>query len=226
VTPSLSSVVFLTLSIALAATAAIVAPGIALAWVLARRRFPGKRVVEALVTLPLAIPPVAVGFALLLLLGRRGPIGRVLEAAFGVRVAFTWAAAVIAAAVMALPLFVIAVRQAFESVDPRLEALSRTLGRGPWRTFVTVTLPLAARGIVYGATLGFARALGEFGATTMLAGFSPAGGETLAIGIFSAVNVGDDRRALALAVLSVTLSLAAILLGQSMLDRHRAEARR
>ena len=224
--PSLSSVVALTLSIALGATIVILPPGIALAFLLARWRFPGKRIVEALITLPLAIPPVAVGFVLLRLLGRRGPIGAFLDQAFGIQIAFTWTAAVIAAVVMAFPLFVISARQAFEATDPRLEALARTLGRGRSRTFFTVTLPLGARGLVYGATLAFARALGEFGATSMLAGFSPAGGETLAIGIFSAVNVGDDRRALALAAVSAVLSLAAILLGQAMLARGREEERR
>ncbi len=214
----------LTLQVALVATAAILVPGTALAYLLARRRFPGKSLVEALLVLPLAIPPVATGFVLLLLLGRRGPVGSLLERAFGVHVAFTWGAAAIASGVMAFPLLVIAGRQAFEQVDSRLESLSRTLGRGPWRTFFTVSVPLGSRGIVHGMLLAFARSLGEFGATSILAGFSPGGGETLAIGIFSAINSGNDKHAVALAAISIALSLGAILIGQQVLARGR-EAR-
>jgi molybdate transport system permease protein len=224
-TPSLSSIVIATVAVGTAATAIVLSPGVALAYALARRRFFGRRVVEALLVLPLTIPPVATGFALLLLLGRRGPIGSLLERALGIRIAFTWGAAVIAAAVMAFPLLVLAARQAFEEVDPRLEALSRTLGRGPWRTFFTVSVPLASRGIVYGGVLGFARAIGEFGATSMLAGFSPSGGETLSLGIFSAVMSGDNRRALWLTAVSVAISLGAIFAGQSILWRNRRETR-
>jgi molybdate transport system permease protein len=222
---SLISVILFTVKVAAAATLAILPAGVALAYLLARRPFAGRTLVEAALLLPLAVPPVATGFLLLLLLGRNGPLGSLLEDVFGVRVAFTWVAAAIASGVMAFPLLVVAAKQAFESVDPRLEALSRTLGRGRWRTFASVTLPLAARGLVYGTTLAFARALGEFGATSVLAGFYPDGRETVALGIFSSVFAGDTRRAVVLAAISIALALGAILIGQSILARGRRETK-
>ncbi|MDP6604120.1 MAG: molybdate ABC transporter permease subunit, partial [Rhodospirillales bacterium] len=139
--------------------------GLATAWLLARVRFPGRTVVDAIVHLPLVVPPVVVGYALLVLLGRRGPIGGWLYDVFGVSIAFTWKGAAIAAAVMAFPLMVRAMRLSLEAVDRRLEAAARTLGASPARVFATVTLPLMAPGILAGTILAFARALGEFGAT-------------------------------------------------------------
>ena len=162
-----------TVVMALVATMVMLPPGVALAWLLARRRFPGRTVIETAVSLPLVMPPVATGLILLELFGRRGPIGRVL-AAVGIEVVFTWKAVVLAMAVMGLPLLVRAGRAGFEQVDHRYEQIAQTLGAGPARVFLTISLPLAGRGVVAGALLGFSRALGEFGATIMIAGASPA----------------------------------------------------
>ena len=179
-----------TAAAALAATLLMLVPGVALAWVLARRRFPGKAVVEALVSLPLVIPPVATGLVLLWLLGRRGPVGRLLEP-LGVEIVFTPLAVVIAMAVMGLPLLVRTARPGFEQVTRRYEQIAETLGAGPWRVFATITLPLAARNILAGALLGFSRALGEFGATIVVAGSIP--GRTRTLGLARIAGRGGTR---------------------------------
>jgi molybdate transport system permease protein len=195
---------------ALAATALLLAPGLGLAWLLARRRFPGKTVVETLVTLPLVLPPVATGLVLLELLGRRGPLGAPLER-LGVEVVFTWRAVVVAMTVMSVPLLVQTARAAFEAVDGRLEQVARTLGAGELRVFATVTLPLARRGIAAGAVLAFARALGEFGATILVAGNIPGRTSTVAMAIWHRVQLGDEPGALRLVAVSTVLAFAALL---------------
>jgi molybdate transport system permease protein len=195
---------------ALAATGVMLIPGVALAWLLARRQFPGRAIVETLVSLPLVIPPVATGLILLWLLGRRGPAGRLL-AAVGVEIVFTPAAVVIAMAIMGLPLLVRAARVGFEQNTGRYEHIARTLGAGPWRVFTTITLPLASRNIAAGAVLGFSRALGEFGATIVLAGSIPGRTRTIAVGIYSFTESGRDADAGLLLVLAVTLAFVAVL---------------
>ena len=195
---------------ALAATALMLPVGVALAWVLARRRFPGKALVETVVSLPLVMPPVATGLLLLWLLGRRGPFGGLFDAA-GIEIVFTPAAVVIAMAIMGLPLLVRTARAGFEQVTRRYEQIAETLGARPWRVFRTVTLPLAARNILAGALLGFTRALGEFGATIVVAGSIPGRTRTLAVGIYSFTETGQDDQAAALLVISVLLAFGAVL---------------
>ena len=205
--------------VAAAGTLLILPPGIALGWLLARREWRGKALVETLVALPLVMPPVATGLVLLRLLGRRGFAGRWSEAVFGAGIVFTWRAVVIAAAVMSFPLLVRTARLAFEGVNPRFEQVARTLGAGPWRAFATITLPLAARGLVAGAVLAFARALGEFGATVMVAGFIPGRTATLALSIYHLVQLGRDGDAWTLVAVSAALAFAALGLSEALLRR-------
>lgn len=206
---------------AAAGTLLATAPSLGLAWLLARRSWRGKTLVEALINLPLVMPPVATGLVLLRLAGRRGPLGRLSEQWFGVEIAFTWRAVVIALAVMAAPLITRSARSAFEEVDPRYEAVAQTLGATPWGAFLRVTLPLAARGVVAGMTLGFARALGEFGATVMVAGNIPGRTSTLALAIYQSVQTGGDDRAWRLVAVAAGLSFAAAA-ASAMLSRRRA----
>ena len=201
---------------ALAATLLMLVPGVALAWVLARRRFPGKAIVEAVVSLPLVIPPVATGLVLLWLLGRRGPVGRLLEP-LGIEIVFTPIAVVIAMAVMGLPLLVRTARPGFEQVTRRYEQVAETLGAGPWRVFATITLPLASRNILAGALLGFSRALGEFGATIVVAGSIPGRTRTLAVGIYSFTETGQDTAAAILVVIAVAIGFVAVLISNVLL---------
>lgn len=199
-------------------TLLVLPAGIAAAWLLARRSFPGKPFVETLLTLPLVLPPVATGFLLLRLFGRNSPVGRTLDA-LGIEVVFTWKAVVIAMAVMSFPLIVLTVRAGFEQVDRRYERVAATLGAAPWRVFVTITLPLAARSIAAGAILGFARALGEFGATIVIAGGIPGQTQTLSVAIFNLTESGRDADAMRLIVVSIVLALAAMLLAQAVQRR-------
>lgn len=212
------SITALTLRVGAAATLAILVPALALAWLLVRREIPGRTLVRALVALPMVVPPVAVGLALLWLLGRRGPLGP-LWAALDVDLVFSWWAAAIAAGVVGFPLLTRACEQAFADVDPRYEQLARTLGYGPFRTFFRVTLPLARRGVLYGTLLAFTRGLGEFGATTLVAGILPGRTETLALGIYSRVQLGDDSAAFALCAVSFGIGLAAMWIGERWLRR-------
>jgi molybdate transport system permease protein len=193
------------LSLRVAAVSTLLAGllGVGLAWVLTRRRFPGRSLLESILLLPLVLPPTVVGFYLLILLGRSGPLGATLEAA-GLEIVFTWRAAVIAAAVASLPLVVKAVQAAFEGVDPRIEAAARTLRSAP-SVFLTVTLPLAWRGILAGLILAFARGLGEFGITLMLAGSIPGRTQTLALAIYDAVQGNDLAQANWLAFTTVVI---------------------
>jgi molybdate transport system permease protein len=199
-----------TLLMASAATALMLVPGVGLGWILATRRFTGKAVLETLVSLPLVMPPVAMGLILLKLFGRRGPIGTLL-AGLGVDVIFTWKAVVIAMAVMGLPLLVRTARAGFEQIDHRLEAIAATLGASPRRVFLTISLPLAARAIVAGAILGFSRALGEFGATVLVAGSIPGGTRTLSVAIYTLTETGRDEQAALLVGLSALLAFVAVL---------------
>jgi molybdate transport system permease protein len=192
--------------------------GIGLAWLLTHRRFPGRTILESVVILPLILPPTVVGFYLLVLLGHSGTFGKALEAA-GLEVIFTWRAAVIAATVASLPLVVKAVQAAFESIDPRLESAARTL-RPAASVFLTLTLPLAWRGILAGLILAFARGMGEFGITLMLAGSIPGRTQTLSLAIYDAVQANDLARANALALVTIGI-VTALLFIMSRLPRVR-----
>jgi molybdate transport system permease protein len=216
----LAGLVAFTLGVAGAATVLILPPGIALGWALSRPGWPGRSAVEALISLPLVLPPTAVGLGLLLLLGPRGPVGGPLRDLLGFEITFTWKAVVVAIGVVALPLLVRSVRSALEEVDPRLLGVSRTLGRGPLATFFTVHLPLAWRGVLAGVVLAFARGLGEFGATILVAGNIPGRTQTLALAIFQRVQVGREREAMVLAGVSVLLAFV-LLLSVEWLTRRR-----
>lgn len=223
--PELLQITLFTLGVALLSTLLILPPGIALGWLLARRRWPGKALVETLVALPLVIPPVATGLVLLKLFGKHGPLGAFLQQVLGVEIVFTWKAVVIATAAMALPLLVRAARVAFEEVPERLEQVARTLGAGPLRTFFAISLPLARRGLAAGTVLAFARALGEFGATVMVAGMIPGETVTLALGIYHEVQLGHDESALALLGVSVALAFGALATSEWLLRRKEGERR-
>jgi molybdate transport system permease protein len=203
---------------AIAATLLMVPAGLGLAWLLARRRFPGRVLLETFVSLPLVMPPVATGLALLLLFSPRGPIGRVLAAA-GIEVVFTWRAVVLAMTVMGLPLVVRTVRAGIEQVDRRYEAVASTLGAAPLRVFMTITLPLAFPALAAGAVLGFARAIGEFGATIMIAGSIPGVTRTLPVAIYSFAETGRDREALVLLGVSAAIAFAALWLSNHLSAR-------
>jgi molybdate transport system permease protein len=192
---------------------------LACAWLLARRDFWGKSLFDGIVHLPLVLPPVAVGFALLVLFGRNGIIGAFLYQSFGIVFAFNWKGAALASAVMAFPLIVRAMRLSIEAVDQRLEATARSLGASPWRVFFTITLPLTAPGILTGAILGFARSVGEFGATITFVSNIPGQTRTLPVALYTLTQIpGSDLPAWRLAGLSVALALAA-LIGSEMLAR-------
>ena len=207
-----------TVLMALAATALVLPPAIAAGWLLARRTFPGKTLVETIVSLPLVLPPVASGLLLLWLFGRRSPVGRALDAA-GIEVVFTWKAVVIAMMVISFPLVARSVRAGIEQVDRRFEDIAATLGAGSFRVFRTITLPLASRGIIAGAILGFSRALGEFGATIMVAGAIPGRTQTLAVGIYTFVETGREDAAWGLLVVSALLAFAAIYVSNRLVDQ-------
>jgi molybdate transport system permease protein len=198
-----------TVGTAALATLLMLPPGLLLAWLLARGRFPGRVLVDTVISLPLVMPPVATGLVLLAMVAPRGPIGRLL-ARVGVDVVFTWKAVVLAMAVMGLPLLVRTARAGIEQVDHRFEAAAATLGAGPFRVFVTVTLPLARPAVLAGAVLGFARALGEFGATIMIAGSIPGSTRTLAVAIYSFAETGRDRDAAVLVAVSAIIAFIAL----------------
>lgn len=209
----------LTLRTAALATLLILPPGLAVAWLLARKSWPGKSLVETLVALPLVMPPVATGLILLELLGRRGPVGGWLHRTFGVDVVFTWRAVVAAMMVMSFPLLVRAARVAFEEVEPRLEQIARTLGAREARVFATITLPLAARGIASGMLLAFARAIGEFGATILVAGNIPGRTTTLSVAIYNLVQLGRDDEAFRLLGVAVVIAFVAVWANEAFLRR-------
>jgi molybdate transport system permease protein len=210
----------LRLSLQVAALGTVIGLPIALglSWALAKTSFRGKLLLDLLISFPLVLPPVVMGYVLLVLLGRGGPVGGLLHRV-GIDLVFTWVAAALAAGLVALPLMVRTMEVALAQVDPRLELAARSLGAGPWRTFATVTVPLAYRGILAGVLLAFARGLGEFGATIVVAGNIPGVTQTLPLAIFTELQTGDDAGALRFIALSVLLALGALLLHHRMTRR-------
>jgi len=203
-------IVWFTAWVSALSTIVILPFGLGVAWLLARYAWRGKSLVETFITLPLVMPPVATGLILLKLLGRRGAVGGFLHNHFDLDIVFTWRAVLIALGVMSFPLLVRSARLSFEGINPRLEQIARTLGAGDFRVFCTITLPLASRGIVGGMLLAFARALGEFGATIMVAGNIPGQTSTLSLAIFQSVQLGQDTNAFRLLGVSVVLAFAAV----------------
>ena len=219
-TPAESEALWLSLKIATVSVLGSLPIGFALAWLLARKQFPGKSLLDAVVHLPLVLPPVVIGYALLLGFGRRGPIGAWLEETFGIVFAFRWTGAALACAIMGLPLMVRAMRQSLEAIDTRLDAAAATLGANRFWVLATVTLPLSLPGILTGALLAFARSLGEFGATITFVSNIPGETQTLPLAIYSYTQVpGGDAQALRLCVLSIALSLAALLVSEWLVRR-------
>lgn len=205
------------------AVAASLPLGILAAWVLARMRFPGKNILDGLVHLPLVLPPVVTGYLLLVMLGRNGLVGALLNKYFGLVLAFNWKGAVLAAAVMSFPLLVRAVRLSLEGVDQGLEAAARTLGAGPVRVFFTVTLPLMIPGVITGTILAFARSLGEFGATITFVSNIPGQTQTLPLALYTLTQVPDgEAGAMRLCVLSVLVAMAALLCSEILARRFAA----
>lgn len=216
----------LSLKVAATATALMLPIAFALAYALARGRFPGRLLLDALVHLPLVLPPVVVGYLLLLSFGREGPLGRLLDSLFGTTVMFRWTGAAIAAAVMGLPLMVRAIRLSIESIDRRYEAAARSLGAGPLHAFLTITLPLSLPGIFAGAVLAFAKSMGEFGATITFVSNIPGETQTLPLAIYSLLQVpGAEGQVLRLSLFAVGLSMAA-LLASELLARRATAGRR
>ena len=217
--------ILLTLQVAVVATLINVPLALAVSWLVVKRRLPGRILIEAVVSLPLALPPVAIGLFLLLLLGRDGPVGGLLDGILGVEIVFTWVAAAIASAVVSFPLMARAIMVAMGDVDERLEMSARSLGAGPLRVAATITVPLAYRGILAGLLLGFVRALGEFGATITVAGNIPGRTQTLPLAIYQNVQTRDDDTALALAGVSIVLAVATLLVHNWLLERGRRTGR-
>lgn len=214
-----AAIVALTLQVGAAAMAVALPVAFLLAWLLARGRFPGKIVLDALVHLPLVLPPVVTGWLLLIAFAPDGPLGALL-ARVGVSLIFRWTGAALAAAVMALPLMVRAIRLSIEAVDPRLEAAARTLGAGRWRVFWTITVPLSLPGVLAALVLGFARSIGEFGATITFVGNVPGETQTLPLAIYSALQSPDGEGAVTrLAVASIALALAALVAAEWLARR-------
>jgi len=207
-----------TVLMALLATTLVLPPAIAVGWLLARKTFPGKTLLETIVSLPLVLPPVATGLLLLWLFGRRSPVGQALDA-IGIDVIFTWKAVVLSMMVISFPLVARSVRAGIEQVDRRYELIAATLGAGSFRILRTITLPLAARGIAAGAVLGFSRALGEFGATIMVAGAIPGRTRTIAVGIYTLVETGREDAAWGLVLVAAMLAFAAVYASNRLVDQ-------
>jgi molybdate transport system permease protein len=224
-TPQDWTAILLSLRVALTATAVSLPFGIAVAWLLARKNFPGKTLLNAVIYLPLVLPPVVTGYLLLIAFGRKGVFGAWLADHLGIVFAFRWTGAALACGVMAFPLMVGAIRLSIEAVDRRLESAAATLGaNGPW-TFLTVTLPLALPGIIAGAVLAFARALGEFGATITFVSNIPGETQTISAAIYTLTQVpGGDAQAMRLVVVAIVISLAALIVAEYF--QRRAGARR
>ena len=212
-------VFLLSLRVAALAMLGLVPISLGIAWTLVRRNPRGRWLIEALVSMPLALPPVVIGFGLLWLFSPTGPLGEAIDSVFGGDLVFTWFAASLASAIVALPLVVRTFVIALETVDPRLELAARSLGAGPWRTFVHVTVPIAARGLLAGVLIGFVRALSEFGATIVVAGNIPGQTQTLPLAIFTRIQTGDDNVAIRLVVISVALALASLLMHNRLVGR-------
>jgi molybdate transport system permease protein len=198
--------------VASVATLIALAGGSAVGWILARKRFPGRDVLDALITLPLVLPPTVLGYYLLVLLGTRSAFGGFLYENFGIRLSFTVTAAILAATVHAFPLVTKSLRAAFEGVDTNLEAAARSLGAGRWRVFRRITFPLAGRGVLAATALAFARALGDFGVTIMIAGNIPGKTQTVSVAIYDAVQAGRDNEALLLSVIVSVIAVALLYL--------------
>ncbi|UGQ47888.1 molybdate ABC transporter permease subunit [Massilia endophytica] len=214
----------LSLKVALWATAIDLVLGMAGAWLLARVRFPGRDLLDALLTLPMVLPPTVLGYYLLVLIGRNGPLGAWLQSAFGINLIFTWQGAVIAAAVVAFPLVLKSARSAFETVDPQLEQAARVLGVSRLGIFLRVSLPLAWRGVLAGALLAFARSMGEFGATLMVAGSIPGKTQTLSIAVYEAVQAGQDDTANLLVLVTSVTCIAVLLLANRLAPARGVQA--
>lgn len=215
-------IVGLTLQVAVVGTAINLPIALCVSWLIVKRRIRGRLVVDALVSLPLAVPPVVVGYALLLLLGKNGALGGLLDR-LGIEVVFTWFAAALAAAAVSFPLMARSIMIAMGEVDERLEMAARSLGAGALRAALTITIPLAYRGILAGTLLGFVRAVSEFGATIIVAGNIPGKTQTLPLAIYSRVIAGDDALAIRLIAVSVGLAVATLLLHNQLLSRSRRE---
>ena len=220
-------IVALSLKVGGVAVLATLPVAFGLAWILARYRFPGRVIVDALVHLPLVLPPVVTGWLLLIAFGPLGPIGRWLESWFGMTLMFRWTGAALAAAIMALPLMVRAMRLSIEGIDRRLEGAARTLGAGRWHAFRTISLPLALPGVLAALVLGFARSIGEFGATITFVSNIPGETRTLPLAIYSALQVpGGEAMVTRLALLSVVLSLGALVLSEWLVRHTPGERQR
>src|SRR5579863_2164833 len=213
-------IVWFTAWVSALSTIVILPFGLGTAWLLARHDWPGKSLVETVITLPLVMPPVATGLILLEFFGRRG-VGGYLHDHLGFDIIFTWRAVLLALGVMSFPLLVRSARTAFEGVNPRLEQIARTLGAGNLRVFLSISVPLALRGIVAGMLLAFARALGEFGATIMVAGNIPGKTSTLSLTIFQSVQLGKDADAYRLLAISVTMAFVAVWISECLMRRSR-----
>jgi molybdate transport system permease protein len=219
--PDELTALLLTVATASFSTILILPPGLLVAWILARKSFPLKSFVETVVSLPLIMPPVATGLVLLMLLGRRGWVGRFFYDVLETDIVFTWRAVVAAMAVMSFPFIVRTARVAFEEVNTRFEQVARTLGSSPWKVFRTITLPLAFRGIVAGCALAFGRAMGEFGATVLVAGNIPGKTATLSVSIFYLIQLGHDSDALRLAALSLIPCFIALWISERVLRKRK-----
>jgi len=220
--PAELTAIVLSLKVASVATAASLPFAVATAWLLARGRFPARALLDALVHLPMVLPPVVVGYVLLVLMGRNGVIGAWLAEHLGVVFAFRWSGAALASAVMGFPLLVRSIRLSMESVDPRLEQAAATLGAGRWRVFFRIILPLAMPGVAAGCVLGFARSLGEFGATITFVSSIPGQTQTLSSAIYQLMQVpGGEAGIWRLAAVAVMISLAALLASEWLVRRRR-----
>ncbi|PXW94317.1 molybdate transport system permease protein [Sphaerotilus hippei] len=213
------SPLWLSLQVAGVATAIAWLAGVALGWVVARTRLPGRTLLEALCMLPLVLPPTVIGYLILLAAGRRSPLGGWLREHFDYGIVFSWHGAVVASAIVALPLVLKSASAAFAGVDRTLEAAARTLRQSPWSVFLRVTLPLAGPGILAGTLLAFARAMGEFGASLMVAGSIPGQTQTLSMAIYDSVQAGQDDVALVLVLVTSVLSVAVLVLSNRLFSR-------
>ena len=221
------AIIALTLQIALVATIIDVPFAVGLSWLIVKKRVPGRFVLDILASLPLAVPPVVVGYLLLILLGRNGPVGGIARQLFGGDIVFTWLAAAMAAAIVSFPLMARTIMVSMRGVDESLERSARSLGAGAWRVLFTITIPLAYRGILAGVLLGFVRAMSEFGATIIVAGNIPGRTQTLPLAIFSRVQLGDNDVALRLVAVSIGLAVITLALHHWLLERSQggSEAR-
>ena len=212
---------WLTLKVALLATLLAGVAGIGLGWWMAQRRFPGHALADAVLMLPMVLPPTVLGYYLIVVVGRNGVLGRYLDQWFGINLMFTWQGAVIAASIVSLPLIYKAARAAFEDADPRMALAARTLGAGELEIFLRISLPLAGRGVAAGLMLAFARAMGEFGATLMIAGNLPGKTQTLSIAVYDAVQAGNDAQALWLTLLISAVCMFVLVVSSRLLQsRH------